>query len=156
MFITKRALIITGVIVALIMLTTGIGMAYAFTALGQQTATNANISATATAGAVVAVPSPKAGPRKVAGVIQALSTSSFTILVKRDKKMVTVTVNVDATTKYVHAGQTAAFSDLQVGQTVEVEGTVDLKALTVQATHVAISPVAKPTTTPTVSPTATP
>lgn len=154
MFITKRILIITGIIVAVVMLTAGIGLAYAFTALGQQATANANLSATATA--AVVVPTPKAGPRRVAGVIQSLGTSSFTMSVKRDKKTVTVTVNVDATTKYMHAGQTASFSDLQVGQTVVVMGTVDAKALTVQATHVAISPpAAQPTTTPTVNPAAT-
>lgn len=156
MFMSKRLVIILGIIVALVMLTTGIGLAYALTALNQQTTVNAHLSATATAAAAVVVPTPKAGPRRVTGVIQALSTSSFTMAVKRNKKTVTVTVNVDATTIYMHSGQKAAFSDLQVGQTVVVMGTVDLKGLTIQATHVAISPVAaKPTTTPTVSPTAT-
>lgn len=154
MFISKRLFIILSIVVALVMLTTGIGLAYALTALNQQTTVNAHLSATATAAAVV--PPPKAGPRRVTGVIQALSTSSFTLAVKRNKKTVNVTVNVDATTTYMHSGQKASFSDLQVGQTVVVMGTVDLKGLTIQATRVVISPLAvKPTTTPTVNPTAT-
>ncbi len=152
MFITKRILIITGVIVAIVMLATGTGLAYAFTALGQQTA-HANLNATATA---VVVPSPKTGAHKIAGVIQSLSTTSFVVLAGKNKKA--ITVNVDATTKYTHTGKAAAFSDLQVGQTVAIMGTVDAKAKTVQATGVVISPKGvqvQPTTTPTVNPTVT-
>ncbi|MEO7020192.1 MAG: DUF5666 domain-containing protein [Ktedonobacteraceae bacterium] len=154
MFITKRILIITGVIVAIVMLATGTGLAYAFTALGQQTAANAHLSATASA--VVAVPSPKTGAHKITGVIQSLSTASFVILAGKNKKA--ITVNVDTTTKYTHTGKTAVFSDLQVGQIVAIMGTVDAKAKTVQATGVVISPKrvqVQPTTTPAVNPTVT-
>lgn len=157
MFISKRIMIITSIAVAIIMLAAGVGLVYAFTALGQQTTATANLSATATAAAAVAVPSPKPpGPRRVTGVIQSLGTSSFMMTVQRDKKTVSVTVSVTASTKYMHAGKAASFSDLQVGQTVAVMGTVDIKALTVQATRVVISPPPpKPTATPTVNPTAT-
>ncbi len=154
MFVSKRNMIIIGVVVVVVMLAAGIGLAYAFSSLGQANANSANISATATAGAAI-TPTTTAhkGAHRVVGVVQSLSTSSFTLSINKGKK--TITVNVDSSTKYMHNGQNAAFTDLQVGQTVAVEGTIDTATSTATATHVVISPMPKatgtatPTTTPT-------
>lgn len=153
MFVTKRTMIIIGAAVVVVMLAAGLGLAYAFSALGQASAANANLSATATAGAM-STPTigTSKGTRRAVGVIKSLGTSSFTLAINKGKK--TITVNVDSTTKYTHNGQQAAFTDLQVGQTVAVEGTIDTATLTARATHVVISPTPKATGTPT--PAATP
>ena len=159
MFVSKRMLIIIGVVVVIVMLALGVGLAYAFTALGQQTTTSTNLSATVTAQTSVASPVVKAqnGQRRVLGVIQSLGAQSFVFATNQGKHK--ITVNVDAQTKYTNAGKAAAFSNLQVGETVAVQGTVDTTTLTMQAARVMISPkVATPTpkATPTVTATATP
>ena len=151
MFISKRMLIIVGVVVVVVMLAAGVGVAYAFSALGQQS--SASVSATATASAL-ASPTPRkaTGQRRVLGVIKSLSNQSFVLTIDKGKR--TITVNIDGQTKYGHAGKAATFSDLQVGETVAVQGTYNAASKTMTATRITISPkVATPT--PTTSPTAT-
>lgn len=58
--------------------------------------------------------------RRVIGTIQSLSSQSLVITLTRNKK--TLTVNVTARTKYSSPNGTASFSDLKVGQTVNVLG----------------------------------
>jgi hypothetical protein len=58
--------------------------------------------------------------RRVIGTIQSLSSQSLVITLTRNKK--TLTVNVTAQTKYSTATGTASFSDLKVGQMVNVLG----------------------------------
>ena len=158
MFISKRVLLIVGVVVVVVMLGVGVGVAYAFNALSQQTTTDASLKATATAQVSVsptAGAQNKNGQRRVVGVIQALGTQSFMLVVTTKKAKREITVDVNAQTKYAHAGKAAAFSDLQVGETVAVEGTVDSSTLKMQAMRVMISPkVATPQST--ASPIATP
>lgn len=159
MFVSKRVLFFIGVVVVIVMLGAGIGLAYAFNALSQQTATNTNLKATVTA-QVSASPNTIAqknnGQRRVAGVVQALNAQSFTLVVTTKKTKYTLTIDVGAQTIYGRAGKKAAFSDLQVGETVAVLGSLDSATLTMQATRVMIAPkAAKPTGTPTPNPTVT-
>ena len=154
MFVSKRIVIIAGVIVVVVMLAAGVGLAYAFSTLGQQNTAYASLSATATAAITPTVGAHKS-THKISGIIQSLGTSSFMLSINKGKK--TITVNVDISTKYIHNGQKASFTDLQVGQIVAVQGTFDATTSTAQATRVVISPPAgKPTATPTPVATATP
>lgn len=152
MFISKRLMILVSIVVAIVMLAAGVGLVYAFSGWSQASATIANTdNANATATALATT---HKTPRRVTGVVQALGTSSFTISTKKGKR--TITVNVSASTKYIHNGQPAAFSDLQVGETVEVAGAINVAMSSVQATNILISPVAKGAGTPTPTPTPTP
>lgn len=63
--------------------------------------------------------------RRVIGTIQSLNGQSLVIVLTRNKK--TLTVNVTAQTRYAIANGTASFSDLKVGQTVNVLGRSDLQ-----------------------------
>jgi hypothetical protein len=157
MFVSKRMLMIGGVLVVIVMLGVGVGLAYAFNALSQQTTTNASLKATVTA-QVLASPTAgaqnKNGQRRVVGVIQTLGAQSFMLVVATKKAKREITVDVSAQTKYGHAGKVATFSDLQVGETVAVQGAIDPSSLMMQATRVMISPKVV-TPQPTTSPTAT-
>lgn len=152
MFVSKRLLFLTGVLVVVVMLAAGIGLAYAFSALGQQNATNANLSATVTASALASpTPGKASGQRKLTGVIKSLSGQSFVLSANQGKR--TVTVEVNGQTKYIRAGKPASFSDLQVGETVVVLGTYDASSKTMTATRITI---ASASATPTPPATATP
>ena len=153
MFINRRTLILVGIVIAVVMLGAGVGLAYAFSALSQQTSANASLSATATAAATVPASGSgvKSGQRRVSGVIQSLGSSSFVLSVNQDKRK--ITVNVNAQTKFGRAGKTGSFSDLHVGETVVVLGTLNTSTMSMQATRVMISP-SSGSATPT--PTATP
>jgi hypothetical protein len=159
MFVSKRILFLIGVVVVIVMLGAGIGLAYAFNAFSQQRATNANLSATATAqvsASSTTITQKSPAQRRVVGVIQTLNAQSFTLVVTTKKVKRTFIINVSAQTTYGHAGKAATFSDLQVGETVIVLGSVNPKALTMQATRVMIAPkAAKPTVSPTPNSTAT-
>ena len=106
MFVSKRIVIIAGVIVVVVMLTAGVGLAYAFSTLGQQNTAYASLSATVTAAITPTVGAHKS-THKISGIIQSLGTSSFMLSINKGKK--TVTVNVDTSTKYMHNGQKASF-----------------------------------------------
>ncbi|HXR66842.1 MAG TPA: DUF5666 domain-containing protein [Ktedonobacteraceae bacterium] len=159
MFVSKRVLLIVGVVVVIVMLGVGVGVAYAFNALSQQTTTNASPKATVTAQVSVsptAGAQNKNGQRRVVGVIQALSAQSFMLVVTTKKAKHEITVDVNAQTKYAHAGKAAAFSDLQVGETVAVQGAIDSATLMMQATRVMILPkvaTPQPAASPIVTPT---
>ena len=159
MFVSKRVLLLIGVVVVIVMLGAGIGLAYAFNALSQQTATNTNLSATVTAqvsSSPTTITQKNNGQHRVVGVVQTLNAQSFTLVVTTKTTKRTLTVNVNTRTTYAHAGKTATFGDLQVGETVAVLGSIDPKTLTIQATRVMIAPkVAKPAASPTPNSTAT-
>lgn len=150
MFISKRLLFILGIVIVVVMLAAGIGLAYTFSALSQQSAANANLSATATAAALASPTPGKAnGQRRVVGVIKSLGNQSFVLSANQGKR--TITVEVDAQTKYVRAGKSASFADLQVGETIVVLGTYDAASQTMTAIRITISP-STPTPTPTTTP----
>lgn len=155
MFVSKRVLIIVGVVVVVVMLAAGVGLVYAFSALGQQSSANASLSATATA-RVSPTPGGAPGQRRVAGVVKSLGNQSFVLAVDKGKR--SITVNVNAQTKYTSGGaaKAASFSNLQVGETVAVQGTYDAASKTMTAARVVIAPKTKTATpTPAASPTAT-
>jgi len=85
----------------------------------------------------------------VVGTVKSLGNQSFVLSANQGKR--TVTVEVGAQTKYVRAGKSASFADLQVGETVAVLGTYDAASQTMTATRITISP-ATPTPTPTATP----
>lgn len=67
--------------------------------------------------------------RKVVGTIQSLSAQTLLVAPTHGKK--TFTVNVDESTKYTTPAGPGSFSDLKVGQSVEVKGQVDAQDATV-------------------------
>lgn len=157
MFIKKPFLLLIGVVVVVVMLGAGVGLAFALNALNQQKATTATLGATVTAqAAVTPIIKAQTGQQRVIGVIQSLNAQSFTMAVTVKKIKRNITVNVDTQTHYKLSEKNAAFRDLKVGETVAVVGTLDVKALTMQAMLVVIAPKAPTATpTPTASPTAT-
>jgi hypothetical protein len=75
--------------------------------------------------------------RKFVGTIQSLGNQTFVITLSRGSK--TVTVNVDASTKYATSNGVASFTDLKVGQMVQVKGHVDpLNPTTVLAVSILV------------------
>jgi Domain of unknown function (DUF5666) len=72
------------------------------------------------------------------GVIQSLNNQTIQLTSMRGKRVVTVTVN--ASTKYSTLEGQAAFSDLKVGESVDVTGLIDAQAQTFDATQVIILP----------------
>ncbi len=151
MFISKRLLLIIGVLLVVVMLAAGIGLAYAFSTLGQQSAANANLSATVTASALAsATPGKTNEQRRLTGAIKSLSNQSFVLSANQGKRI--VTVEVEGQTKYIRAGKPASFSDLKVGETVVVLGTYDASSKTMTAIRITI---AAPAGTPTPTATAT-
>ena len=82
----------------------------------------ANLNPTATTAVA-----PQTKQRSVVGVIQSLSSQSLVITLTRNSK--TMTIDVTAQTKYSNAKSVstsiASFSDLKVGQTINVRGRSD-------------------------------
>jgi len=135
---SRRLLIIIGVVVVVILAVGGFGVAYA---VSQQNQTStSNVTATTTPGTN---PSSKNTAksnttRTVVGVIQSLNTQNFVITIERRKR--TLNVTVSDTTKYATLEGQASFSDLKVGQTVQVNGPVDAQAKTLTALRVVLLP----------------
>lgn len=76
--------------------------------------------------------------RKYIGTIQTLGNQSFTMLLSRGNR--TITVNVDANTTYSTSNGTATFSDLKVGEMVQVRGHIDPQdPTTVQALSITVT-----------------
>ena len=147
---TKRLLItvavLTVILVGLVIYTFAILLPRA----GQTSVTNVTPTPSNTPGAVATTKTNKT--RKFIGTIQSLGNQTFTLTPTKGKK--TITVNVDDQTKYTNTaanGSTASFSDLKVGQMVEVKGHPDPQDPTVvQAVSIIINPpTAKPTATAT-------
>src|SRR5947209_6101022 len=113
----NRLLIIVGVLVVILI---GVSV-YTFAILLPNVGQAAVSSVTPTPTGTVAT-TRTAKARKITGTIQSLGASSMVILLHSGK---TVTVNVDGTTKYNSSNGSATFSDLKVGQTVEVKGHAD-------------------------------
>jgi hypothetical protein len=123
----KRLLIIIGVLFVILV---GVSI-YTFAVLlgptqasptSQSSLTNATLAPAVT----VTVTRTTKG-RKFVGTIQSLGNQTFVITLSKGNK--TVTVNVDASTKYTSSSGatngTMSFGDLKVGQMVQVKGRVD-------------------------------
>ena len=114
----NRLLITIGVLVVILV---GLSI-YAFAILLPHTGQNAFASVTPTPSATLATP--KANKiRKIVGTVQSLGDQTFIVSLSQGKK--TITVNVNAKTKYTTLSGSAAFSDLKVGQMVQIRARVD-------------------------------
>ena len=156
MFISKRVLIISGIVAVFLAGVIGFGFAFAFSQMDQastQHASPANMPAAA--GSVTNVAS---GQRAcILGIVQSLSNQSFVVSANQGKRVVTVTVN-DQTTYSKHGNQASStFADLAVGNRVRVtaQGLCNRKETTVVAQSVAIlastgglTPISTATPTP--------
>ena len=122
----KRLLIIIGVLFVILV---GVSI-YTFAVLlgptpassSQSSLTNATLTPAVTVTAVRTIKG-----RKFVGTIQSLGNQTFVITLTKGNK--TVTVNVDASTKYTSSNSATngatSFGDLKVGQMVQVKGRVD-------------------------------
>ena len=156
MFISKRVLIISGIVAVILAGVIGFGFAFAFSQMNQastQHASPANIPTTV--GSVTNVTS---GQRAcILGIVQSLSNQSFVVSANQGKRVVTVTVN-NQTTYSKHGNQaSSSFADLAVGNRVRVtaQGQCNRKETTVVAQSVAIlasagglTPISTATPTP--------
>ena len=134
----KTLLIIIGVLTIVLVGALGMAVAFAFTNASRASTTNGTPTATVTTAQGTATTKKI---RKITGVIQSLSAQGFVLQAGKGKK--TTTVTVDNTTKYSSAAGTISFSDLTVGETVEVRGTFDQSSQTVLASRVTVvSPTA--------------
>ena len=129
----RTLLIILGVLG--IVLVGMIGLALAFAIGSPSRASTASGTPVPTETAVVGTSSTKK-VRKVTGIIQSLGTQSFVIKGANGKK--TTTITVDNKTKYSAASGSISFSDLQVGNTVQVRGTYDQSSQTILAQRVTL------------------
>ena len=156
MFVSRRVLLISGIVAVFLAGVLGFGFAFAFSHMNQastQQASPANIPTAA--GSVTNVAS---GQRAcILGIVQSLSSQSFVVSANQGKRIVTVTVN-DQTTYSKHGNQApSTFADLAVGNRVRVtaQGLCNRKETTVIAQSVAIlastgglTPVSTATPTP--------
>jgi hypothetical protein len=118
-FISKRKLIISGVVAVILAGVIGFGFAFAFAHTNQ--ASKQDTTQTATQTAVAPVTSVTTGQRAcVLGVVQSLSNLSFVVSANQGSRMVTITVNDQ--TMFAKRGSQASFSfeNLAVGDKVRV------------------------------------
>jgi uncharacterized protein DUF5666 len=152
-FLSKRVLIISGIVAVVLAGVLGFGFAFAFSHANQDQASTPSDTPTT----VVSVTSVTTGQRAcVLGVVQSLSNQSFVVSANQGKRILAVTVN-DQTT-YAKHGSKASFSfvNLAVGDKVRVtaQGQCNRKDTTVLAQSVVVltsigNPGAIPTTSPT-------
>ncbi len=151
MFISKRILIISGVVAVILAGVLGFGFAFAFSHVNQDQAS------TDTPTALAPVASVTTGQRAcILGVVQSLSNQSFVVSANQGKRIVTVTVN-DQTTYARHGSQASlSFVNLAIGDKVRVtaQGQCNRKDTSVLAQSVVVltstgSPGVIPTTSPT-------
>lgn len=141
----NRLLIIIGVLVV-VLLGLGAATVVAVMAHANSSNTSATITPTVTASAS-STGTTKAKTRHVTGVIQSISGQSIVVMPSKGKKPVTITLT--STTKYKTSTGKAALSDLKVGETVQVNATLDSQTGELDGTRVTIQTAsATPTATP--------
>ena len=126
----KRLLIIIGIVSVIVLGLAGFGLALALAPHSGQASTS-NVTSTPTT-------TTSTKTRSVTGVIQSLGNQSFVIKVGKGKR--TMTVNVSAQTKITTVQGAGTFSDLQVGETVQVKGYVNTQTKTIDAVSVLAEP----------------
>ena len=156
MSISKRVLIISGIMAVILAGVIGFGFAFAFSQVNRASTQNATITDTpTTVGSVTNVTS---GQRAcILGIVQSLSNQSFVVSANQGKRVLTVTVN-DQTTYSKHGNQSSSsLADLAVGNRVRVtaQGQCNRKETTVVAQSIAIL-ASTGTLTPTSAATPTP
>src|SRR6266487_1105191 len=130
----NRLLIIIGVLGIIL-----IGLAlYTFAILlpGSNQSSAADITPTAVTTPTAIGKTNKA--RKVVGTIQSIGNQTLTVLLNNGKK--TITVDVDDSTRYTTLTGAGTFSDLKVGQFVQIKGQADPQdATTILATNITVT-----------------
>ena len=156
MFISKRVLLISGIVAVILTSVIGFGFAFAFSQMNQASTQHASpIGIPTSVGAVTNVTS---GQRAcILGVVQSLSNQSFILSANQGKRVVTVTVN-DQTTYSKHGNQAfTSFADLAVGNRVRVtsqgqcnrmETTVVAQSVLILASTGGLTPISTATPTP--------
>jgi Domain of unknown function (DUF5666) len=155
-FISKRILIISGIVAVILAGVIGFGFAFAFSQINQASTQNATpTDAPTTVGSVTSVTS---GQRAcILGIVQSLSNQSFVVSANQGKRVVTVTVT-DQTTYSKHGNQaSSSFADLAVGNRVRVtaqgqcnrkDTAVVAQSVTVLASTGGLTPIATASPTP--------
>src|SRR5579859_5460229 len=113
----KTLLIMIGVLAVILVGATGLILAFTFANPSQASTSSATPTASVTLAQGTATTKKV---RKITGVIQSVSAQGFVLQATNGKKKTTVTV--DSTTKYSSVAGPISFSDLKVGETVEVRG----------------------------------
>jgi hypothetical protein len=129
----KTLLILIGVLAIILVGATGLFLAFTFANPSQASTTSATPTASVTLAQGTATTKKV---RKITGVIQSISAQGFILQPATGKK--TTTVTVDGTTKYSSTAGAISFSDLKVGETVDVRGTYDKSTQTVLASRVTV------------------
>ena len=135
MFISKRILIISGIVAVILAGVIGFGFAFAFSHTTQAS------TQSATPTTVVPVTSVTSEQRAfILGIVQSLSNQSFVVSANQGKRVVTVTVN-DQTTYTKHGNQASlSFADLTAGNRVRVtaQGQCTKKDTTIVAQSIVV------------------
>ncbi len=141
---SKRLLIIIGVIVVILFGVGGFGAAYALSRLNQTITTSSSVATTSTTnpsstntGTGIGTGQANKG-RSVFGVIQSLHSQTIVITMLRGNS--TVNVTVSASTQYTTLDGQASFSDLKVGQTVNVIGQINTQDQALTAVRIILLP----------------
>jgi Domain of unknown function (DUF5666) len=129
----KTLLIMIGVLAVILVGATGLILAFTFANPSQASTSGATPTASVTLAQGTATTKKV---RKITGVIQSVSAQGFVLQATTGKK--TTTVTIDSTTKYSSVAGPISFSDLKVGETVEVRGTYDKSSQTVLASRVTV------------------
>ena len=156
MFISKRILIISGIVAVILAGVIGFGFAFAFSQINQASTQNATPTDAPTT--VRSVTSVTSGQRAcILGIVQSLSNQSFVVSANQGKRVVTVTVT-DQTTYSKHGNQaSSSFTDLAVGNKVRVtaqgqcnrkDTAVVAQSVTVLASTGGLTPIATASPTP--------
>ena len=156
MFISKRVLIISGIVSVILAGCIGLGLAFAFSHMNQASSQQAIPTEIPTV--IGSTTNNSSGQRAcIIGVVQSISGQSFVVSANQGKRVVTVTVN--GQTAYSKHGNQAStsFADLMAGNRVRItaQGQCNRKETAVMAHSVAILAVAGGLT-PTSSATPTP
>lgn len=144
---SKLLLIIIGVLVVILFVLVGAAVV---------TVIHANSNSASTASITPTVPgstSPsattKSAARRVTGIIQSINGQTMVLTAPRGNSTRLITVMLTSTTRYRTSTGKASQNDLQVGQKVLVNGTLDPQTGKLDATRVLIQTVsATPTATP--------
>lgn len=141
----RRLLIIIGVLSIVLL---GLVVAAIAVVIQRSGPATASVNPTPTvASATTATVTTKPRTRRIVGVIQSINQQSFLVVPQNKKKPVAIMLT--STTKYKTPNGQGSFSNLQVGQTVQVNASYNTQSGTWDATRVTISPVLPtPTTAP--------
>ena len=155
MFISKRALSISGIVAVILVGCIGLGFAFAFSQMNRASIQQATPTEISTA---VGPATNISGQRAcILGVVQSIRGRSFVVSANQGKRVITVTVN-DQTTYSKHGNlASSSLADIVVGNRVRVtaQGQCNRKETSVVAQSVAIltfvgglTPTSIPTPTP--------